>query len=159
MDELARVELKKMQGEYDTTVDEVKDGQFKSRRQLVYIEDFNVNIGKADGTPWISFTIVGAEKDNEKCIGDVLFGLMKNDTKRRRQSMAGLSSFMKALGLEPKIDLETMDKTVAPVLNKVFEAKIDIRKGKKGGEFLNVTPLKFKDGAKIAEESKGDLPF
>jgi len=158
MDELARVELAKLQGDWDATMDGVADGMFKTRTQLVYIEEMNVNFGKADGRPWISFTVCGAEKDNEKCSGDVLFGLRQSPPKDRDYDMKQMSKFLVALGLPKKVDLGNLDKAIQPIINKVFKAKVEIRKGKQGGEFLNATPMGFV-GTEATKESSGEVPF
>jgi hypothetical protein len=144
-------------------VGDMADGQFKNKKQLVYIEDMDVRIQKSDdpkknGKPWISFTIRGAEKDNEKCDGDVLFGLSREPLKDKKRDYESLGRFLVALGLPKKVDLGNLDKAVQPLINKIFEAKVEIRKGKSGGEFLNVTPLGFK-GATAEKPTTDDAPF
>ncbi len=142
MDEQARVELRKLQGEWNETMDKVKEGVFKNRRQLVYIDDLTVRIAKKDATPWVIFSVCGAEKDNAKCQADVMFGMHKTDLKRRKQSERFMGLFLVALGLPPKPDLGELDKVVEPILNKIFDARIEITD--KG--FTNVTPLGFVKG-------------
>lgn len=156
LEELARVKLKKMQGLWDKTRDDIKSMQFKTRKQLIYIEGVRSVVSKKDETPYIVFEISGAEEDNKQCKEDVLFRV--SDDFRDHQS---IQRFLAALGIDLNFELERIDDAVKPILNKVFEAKVEA-KPSKGRIFLNVEPIRFKGGAVDTtpqEEEDGDAPF
>jgi hypothetical protein len=157
LEESARVKLKKMQGLWDKTREDAKSLTFKTRKQYIYIEGIRSVVAKETDIPYIVFEIAGADEDNKHCREDVLFQVSDD-----YRDHLNLQKFLKALGINIVCDLDRLDDKVRPIINKVFEAKLEVKPGKSGRTYINVEPIRFKGetaGTASSEEESVDAPF
>jgi hypothetical protein len=152
-DEFMDAELGKWQDDWDKELKHEEESQFKAGKQLVYISDFRWAKKKDTEEPLAIFDIAGAEDDNTEKAAALFFRITKNRTDVWR-----LQTFLKALEIDPKIQLVDIEEAVDKIKNRVWNAKIELATGGKGGVFVNATPLGFKDTDKAAKSGK-DLPF
>ncbi len=152
-DEFMDAELEKFQGEWDKELKHEEATQFKARKQLVYISDFRWSKKKDTGEPLAIFDIAGAEDDNKEKEATLFFRVTQNRTDIWR-----LQTFLKALEIDPNVQLVDMEEKIVGIKNKVFNAKIELNTGDKGSVFVNATPLGFKGAAKVSKLN-GEVPF
>lgn len=152
-DEFMDAELEKFQGEWDKELKHEETAQFKTGKQMVYIADFRWAKKKGSGEPLAIFDIRGAEDDNKEKEATLFFRVTKNRTDIWR-----LQTFLKALEIDPNVQIVDMAEKVGEIKDKVWNAKIALNSGDDGTVFVNATPLGFKGATKI-EKLSGDMPF
>ena len=152
-DEFMDAELEKWQDDWDKELKHEEESQFKAGKQLVYISDFRWAKKKGTEEPLAIFDIAGAEDDNTGKEAALFFRVTKNRTDIWRLQM-----FLKALEIDPKVQLIDLEEMVVKIKDRVWNAKVELNTGDKGGVFVNATPLGFKGATKI-EKLSGDVPF
>lgn len=152
-DEFMDAELGKWQDDWDKELKHEEESQFKAGKQLVYISDFRWAKKKGTDEPLAIFDIVGGEDDNTGKEAALFFRVTKNRTDIWR-----LQTFLKALEIDPKVELVDIEEKVVEIKDRVFKAEIRLATGEKGGVFVNATPMGFKGTDKAAKSDKA-LPF